>query len=394
MSTNTTERVRDIWHTLQLLREVWLKVGLEKLESHEGVVVKALLDSGATGLFMDTTFTKEKGFKIEKLKKPLLVRNVNGTANAGGAIIHQVECNMFFKGHVERARMDMCNLEKTELILEMPWLAAHNPEIDWKKREVKMTRCPPICGKRKQEGKKKKVRKTEKNENKEVLRELVPRRFWKWKKVFGKKESERMPVQKTWDHAIELKEGFMPRKRKVYSLLREEREEVQKFVEDQLRKGYIQPSKSLQTSLVHFVVKKDGTWRMVQDYQYLNQWTIKNGYPLSLIADILDGVGKRKVFTKLDLRWGYNNVRIKEREKWKIAFTTHIGAYGPTIMYFGLTNSPATFQAMINDLFRDLINQGDTVTFIDDILVATDMEEGHDELVEEVLRRLEETICS
>jgi len=390
MSTNTTERVRDIWHTLQPLREVWLKVGLEKLESHEGVVVKALLDSGTTGLFMDTTFTKEKGFKMEKLKKPLLVRNVNGTANAGGAIIHQVECNMFFKGHVERARMDMCNLEKTELILEMPWLAAHNPEIDWKKREVKMTRCLPICGKRKQEGKKKKVRKTEKNENKEVLRELVPRRFWKWKKVFGKKESERMPVQKTWDHAIELKEGFMPRKRKVYSLSREEREEVQKFVEDQLRKGYIQPSKSLQTSLVHFVVKKDGTWRMVQDYQYLNQWTIKNGYPLSLIADILDGVGKRKVFTKLDLRWGYNNVRIKEREKWKTAFTTHIGAYGPTIMYFGLTNSPATFQAMINDLFRDLINQGDTVTFIDDILVATDMEEGHDELVEEVLRRLEE----
>jgi len=115
------------------LREVWLKVGLEKLESHEGIAVKALLDSGATGLFMDTTFAKEKGFKMEKLKKPLLVRNMDGTANAGGAIMHQVECNMFFKGHVERARMDMCNLEKTELILGMPWLAAHNPEIDWEK---------------------------------------------------------------------------------------------------------------------------------------------------------------------------------------------------------------------------------------------------------------------
>jgi len=104
----------------------------------------------------------------------------------------------------------------------------------------------------------------------------------------------------------------------------------------------------------------------------------------------LDGVGKRKVFTKLDLRWGYNNVRIKEGDEWKAVFTTHIGAYEPTVMYFGLTNFPATFQAMINDLFRDLINQGDTVTFIDNILVATDTEEGHDELVEEVLRRLEE----
>jgi len=174
-----TERVRDIQCTLQPLREVWLKVGLEKLESYEGVAVKALLDSSATGLFMDTTFTKEKRFKMEKLKKPLLVRNVDGTANVGGAITHQVECNMFFKGHVERVRMDLYNLGKTELILGMPWLAAHNPEIDWKKGEVKITHCLPICGKRKQEGKEKKVRKTKKNENKKVLRELVPRRFWK-----------------------------------------------------------------------------------------------------------------------------------------------------------------------------------------------------------------------
>jgi len=231
-SINTTERVKDIQCTLQPLREVWLKVGLEKLESHEGIAVKALLDSGVTDLFMDTTFAKKKGFKMEKLKKPLLVRNVDGTANAGGAIIHQVECNMFFKGHMERARIDVCNLGKTELILGMPWLAAYNPEIDWEKGEVKMTRCLPICRRRKQEVKEKKVRKTEKNRDKEVLKKLVPRRFWKWKKVFGKKELERMPVQKIWDHAIELKERFMPRKGKVYSLLREEREEVQMFVED------------------------------------------------------------------------------------------------------------------------------------------------------------------
>ena len=180
-------------------------------------------------LFMDTTFAKEKGFKMEKLKKPLLVRNVDRTTNMEGAITHQVECNMFFKGHVERARMDIYNLGKTELILGIPWLVAHNPEIDWEKGEVKMMHCPPICRKRKQEGKEKKVRKTEKNKDKEVLRKLVPRRFWKWKKVFGKKESERMPVRKTWDHAIELKEGFTPRKGKIYLLSREEREEVQKI---------------------------------------------------------------------------------------------------------------------------------------------------------------------
>jgi len=116
---------------------------------------------------------------MEKLKKPLLVRNVDGIVNAGGAITHQIECNMFFKGHMERARINVCNLGKTEVILGMPWLAAYNPEIDWEKEEVEMTCCLPICGKRKQEGKKKKVKKVEKNKNKEMLRRLVPKRFWK-----------------------------------------------------------------------------------------------------------------------------------------------------------------------------------------------------------------------
>jgi len=187
-----------------------------------------------------------------------------------------------------------------------------------------------------------------------------------------------------------LKEGFILKKGKVYSLSREEREEVQAFVKDQLRKGYIWPSKLPQMSPVYFVAKKNGTWRIVQDYQHINQWTIKNRYLLPLIADILDEVGKRKVFTKLDLRWGYNNIRIKEGNEWKVVFIIYIGAYEPTVMYFGLTNSPTTFQTMMNDLFCDLINQRDTATFIDDILVATDIKEGHDELVEEVLKRLEE----
>ena len=216
-----------------------MKMGLEKLENHKGIAVRALLDSGATGLFMNMTFAREKGFKMEKLRNPLLVKNVDGTVNAGGAIMHQVECNMFFKGHVERVRMDVCNLGKMEMILGMPWLTAHNPEIDWEKGEVKITRCPPICGKKKQEEKEKEIKKVEKDEDEETVKKLVPKRFWKWKKVFSKRESERMPVQKTWDYAIELKEGFTLKKGKVYSLSREEREEVQAFVEDQLRKGYI-----------------------------------------------------------------------------------------------------------------------------------------------------------
>ena len=111
-----------------------------------------------------------------------------------------------------------------------------------------------------------------------------------------------MPTRKLWDHAIDVKEGFMPRKGKVYSLLREEREEVREFVREQLRKGYIRPSKSPQMVPVFFVGKKSGKKRMVQDYQYLNEWTIKNNYPLPLISDVLENIRTKKLFTKMDLR--------------------------------------------------------------------------------------------
>ena len=121
-------------------------------------------------------------------------------------------------------------------------------------------------------------------------------------KVFEKEDSERMPMRKAWDHAIDLREGFVLKKRKIYLLSRVERKEAQEFVKDQLRKGYIRPSKSPQMSPVFFVLKKDGKKRMVQDYQYMNSWTIKNNYLLPLILDLIDSIGKKKVFTKMDLR--------------------------------------------------------------------------------------------
>ena len=146
-------------------------------------------------------------------------------------------------------------------------------------------------------------------------KKLVPEKFHKWIKVFSKKQSERMPTRKIWDHVIDIKEGFVPRKGKVYLLSRKEREEVCKFIQEQLRKEYIRLLKSSQTVLVFFVGKKDGKKRMVQDYRYLNEWTIKNNYPLPLISDIVENIGTKKVFTKMNLRWGYNNVRIKEGDE-------------------------------------------------------------------------------
>jgi len=122
-------------------------MGIEKIDTHEGRTVKVLLDSGATGMFMSKSLAQRGGYRLIKLDQPLQVRNVDGTRNSGGAITHEVEVNMFYKGHVERVRINVCELGKIDVILGMLWLAVHNLEIDWEKGEVRMTRCPPLCGK-------------------------------------------------------------------------------------------------------------------------------------------------------------------------------------------------------------------------------------------------------
>ena len=111
-----------------------------------------------------------------------------------------------------------------------------------------------------------------------------------------------MPIRKIWDYAIELKKGFVLKKRRLYLLSREEREEVHKFISKQLRKEYIRPLKVLQIALVFFVEKKNGKKRIVQDYQYLNKWTVKNNYSLLLISDVIKNIRTKKIFTKMNLK--------------------------------------------------------------------------------------------
>ena len=112
-------RQREVRRTFKMLREVWLNIRIEKIDTHEGVAVKALLNSSVTGMFMDKRTAAKHRFMLEKLKKPIIVRNIDGTNNSGEAIIHQVEANVYYKGHVERIRMDGCDLGKTEVILGM-----------------------------------------------------------------------------------------------------------------------------------------------------------------------------------------------------------------------------------------------------------------------------------
>ena len=169
-----------------------------------------------------------------------------------------------------------------------------------------------------------------------------------------------------------------------------EREELKKFIDENKRSGRIRESTPPMASPFFFIKKADGSLRAIQDYRKLNESTIKNKYPLPLIGELIDKVKTAKFITKLDVRWGYYNIRIREGDEWKAAFRTNEGLFEPTVMFFGLCNAPATFQAFVNNIFRDLIGLGKIVIYLDDILIFVDDLEEHRRLVKQVFQILKD----
>ena len=224
-----------------------------------------------------------------------------------------------------------------------------------------------------------------------TFEELVPEEFHQFRSVFEKKASERFPESRPWDHAIELKDSFVPKKGNTYPLGLKEEQEMNKFIDENLEKGFIRKSSSLQASPFFFVAKKDSdALRPCQDYRYLNEHTVKNAYPLPSIDDLLNKLKGAQIFTKLDIRWGYNNIRIRDGDQWKGAFITKRGLFEPTVMFFGMTNSPATFQAMMNDYFADYIAQGWILIYLDDILILSKDPKEHIERTIMTLQRIKD----
>ena len=156
-----------------------------------------------------------------------------------------------------------------------------------------------------------------------------------------------------------------------------------------MKTGRIQPSKSPQASPFFFVKKKDGKLRPVQDYHYLNEHTVKNTYPSPLVSDLIDNICQFSLFTKFDVRWGYNNIRIKEGDEWKAAFITPLGLFEPTVMFFGLCSSPPTFQAFMNFNFADYIREGWLVIYMDDLAIGAHSTDDLDHKVRLILQRFQ-----
>jgi len=196
--------------------------------------------------------------------------------------------------------------------------------------------------------------------------------------VFAKEDFDILPEHRKWDHAIELIPGAEPKLSKVYPLSLLEQAELDAFLEENLYTRRIQLSKFPIVAPMFFIKKKDGSLWLVQDYRALNAMTIKNRYSLPLISELVFQLRRARYFTKLDVCWGFNNIRIKPRDKWKVAFHTNCSLFEPLVMFFGMTNSPATFQTMINDIFRTLIAERIVVVYLDDILIFMKTEEEHE----------------
>lgn len=162
--------------------------------------------------------------------------------------------------------------------------------------------------------------------------------------VFSETTFEELPERRPYDHAIELTPEAQLYSGKVHLMNREQQAALNEFLEENLRTGRIRPSKSPWGAPFFFVKKKDGKLRPVQDYRKLNALTKKNKYPLPLISELLDRLKGARYYTKMDIRWGYNNVHMREGDEEKAAFLTNRGLFEPLVMFFGLSGSPATFQ--------------------------------------------------
>jgi hypothetical protein len=359
---------------------------------------------------------------------PRKVYNVDGTANRAGMITHVVFTTTKMGQKTRGHRYYITDLGVDNVILGLPWLRSVNPDIDWDKgilidnaeslktviqtttveEPTPLVQEIPYDDDEEDDADLLKVywqddedplymRKTS-NFSQSFAQDFsqptttdldkLPPYLQDLRTVFEKKAAERFPVSRSWDHAIDLKPDFVPKNCKIYPLSPKEQLAMDDFLEENLKKGYIRPSQSPMASPFFFVGKKDGGMRPCQDYRYLNEGTVKNAYPLPLISELMDQLKGATIFTKMDLRSEYNNVRIKDGDQWKAAFKTNWGLFEPTVMFFGLCNSPATFQAMMNDLFRDMIDEGWLVIYMDDILIASNDLEEHRRRTRMVVNRL------
>jgi hypothetical protein len=215
----------------------------------------------------------------------------------------------------------------------------------------------------------------------------IPAEYQDYADVFSKTEAHKLPEHRPYDLSIPLQEGTAPPLLPVYNLSPLELDVLRKYIDENLRKGFIRHSQSPAGAPILFVKKADGSLRLCVDYRGINKITIKNRYPLPLIPELLDKVGKAKRFTALDMRDGYHLLRMAKGEEWKTAFRTRYGLFEYNVVPFGLCNAPAAFQHLMNDVLREYLDVF-VVIYLDDVLIYSENASEHKRHVRMVLEKL------
>jgi RNase H-like domain found in reverse transcriptase/Reverse transcriptase (RNA-dependent DNA polymerase) len=366
-----------------------------------------LLDSGATENFLDHWMVEHLQLRTWKLPVTRKVHNVDGTENHSGTITDYTTLSIK-KGEEEHChQFYVTDLGKDWAIFRYPWLKSFNPPVNW---AMGVVQGPPVTV---ETLLLKWIKKWTKKASEQIARvnfsqqwaeeakctekardtPTLPEKYQWHTVVFLEEVAKRFPPAWPEDHTIKMKPDAPDTINcKVYPLTKPEREATRKFIEENEALGFIEKTDSPWSMLWFFIKKKDGSLWPMQDYQEVNKWTIRDVYPIPWIKQILEQLEGKELFTALDIWWGYNNIHIKDEDRWKAAFKTPEGLYQPNVMFFGLMNSPATFQKVMDCIFQPLKNKYPGMIFIymDDILITTIKDQAlHEQIVHEVLELLE-----
>ena len=282
-----------------------LPLKLQTLNDGRFLSVKALLDSGSTGSCINKRFVEKNEIPTKRMPRPIPIYNADGTLNKDGTIKEYVEVRMIIQDHVERIQFAVSNIGESDVFIGHEWLKKHNPKVDWRKSALFFTRCPDECSHitmldeldgdpvekqtrvHLEDGDRlfafdiegyisNRTFMGNAQEEEDIFKKVVPPHYHDYKDIFDKKDFDRLPDRRVWDHAIELTEDFKPVDCKVYPLNPTEQKALEEFIKENLSSRRIRPSKSPMASPFFFVKKADGKLRPTQDYRKLNEATIKN----------------------------------------------------------------------------------------------------------------------
>uniref|UniRef100_A0AAQ4PQG4 Gypsy retrotransposon integrase-like protein 1 n=1 Tax=Gasterosteus aculeatus aculeatus TaxID=481459 RepID=A0AAQ4PQG4_GASAC len=347
------------------------------------VTVPALVDSGSAGNFISRRLVQHLQLATSPCSPPLPITAINNQPLGSGLISQATVPVTLVVGvlHSERLSLLVIDDITNEVILGLPWLAFHKPQIAWTNNELLRwsDKCASQCLV-------KPIRAATIRSPAAAAPPGVPSVYLDLAAVFSKTSAECLPPHRPGDCAIDLMSGATLPRGRIFPLSLPESQAMENYVEEALAKGFIRPSTSPAASSFFFV-KKDGGLRPCIDYRGLNATTIKYRYPLPLVPAAVEQLREAQVYTKLDLRSAYNLIRIRDGDEWKTAFHTATGHYEYLVMPFGLANAPSVFQAFVNEVLREYIGKC-VIVYIDDILVySTDLEK-HVAHVRQVLEKL------